>query len=268
MEQRAQRGSSAGQRDRPLRELDPDPLRRAAAVLLEQHRCCATPTASVGRPGVGGRGHHRPPARRARARAAGLPRPADRAARTGSCSSEHLDVALARAQRAGRGVAVLYVDLDDFKLVNDSFGHNAGDELLCEVATRLQDATRAADVVARQGGDEFLILIADVDVGDERRVVDIADVARRVAEQVRAALQRPLMLADTEIYTSASLGHQPLPGRRPRRREPAQARRHRDVQGQGVGPRRLPAVLVQRPRPARAAVDGRPPAPGESSATS
>ena len=119
---------------------------------------------------------------------------------------EHLDVALARAQRAGCGVAVLYVDLDDFKLVNDSFGHNAGDELLCEVAARLTGSTRAADVVARQGGDEFLILIADVETTESGDVVDVGDVARRVAEQVRAALQRPLMLADTEIYTSASLG--------------------------------------------------------------
>jgi diguanylate cyclase (GGDEF)-like protein/PAS domain S-box-containing protein len=119
---------------------------------------------------------------------------------------EHLDVALARAQRAGRGVAVLYVDLDDFKLVNDSFGHSAGDELLREVAQRLAGSTRASDVVARQGGDEFLILIADVDGADEGEDADVAEVARRVAEHVRASLQRPLTLADTEIYTSASLG--------------------------------------------------------------
>jgi diguanylate cyclase (GGDEF)-like protein/PAS domain S-box-containing protein len=119
---------------------------------------------------------------------------------------EHLEVALARAQRSGRGVAVLYVDLDDFKLVNDSFGHNAGDELLCEVATRLSGSTRATDVVARQGGDEFLILIADVETDDEGQIVDVSDVARRVAGQVREALQRPLELSETEIYTSASLG--------------------------------------------------------------
>ena len=80
---------------------------------------------------------------------------------------EHLDVALARAERAGQGVAVLFVDLDDFKLVNDSFGHGAGDELLVEVANRLRTATRTSDVVARQGGDEFLILVADLDVGSE-----------------------------------------------------------------------------------------------------
>ena len=61
-------------------------------------------------------------------------------------------------------------------------------------------------MVARQGGDEFLILIADLDVGDDRASVDIEDIARRVAEQVRASLQTPMVLADTEIYTSASLG--------------------------------------------------------------
>jgi diguanylate cyclase (GGDEF)-like protein/PAS domain S-box-containing protein len=119
---------------------------------------------------------------------------------------EHLEVALARAQRGGRGVAVLYVDLDDFKLVNDSFGHGAGDQLLCEVAARLTGSTRATDVVARQGGDEFLILIADVDTTEEGEEVDVSEVARRVADQVRAALQAPVVLADTEIYTSASLG--------------------------------------------------------------
>ncbi|MGZ4482561.1 MAG: PAS domain S-box protein, partial [Gaiellales bacterium] len=85
---------------------------------------------------------------------------------------EHLDVALARAERTGRGAAVLYVDLDDFKLVNDSFGHSAGDELLCEVARRLRTATRSGDVVARQGGDEFLILVADVEVGDAEVELD------------------------------------------------------------------------------------------------
>jgi diguanylate cyclase (GGDEF)-like protein/PAS domain S-box-containing protein len=125
---------------------------------------------------------------------------------------EHLSVALARAERSGRGVAVLFVDLDDFKLVNDSFGHGAGDQLLVEVAQRLRGATRATDVVARQGGDEFLILIADVDVNDRGEESDVADVARRVAEQVRTALHRPLVVAGTEIYTSASLGISLFPG--------------------------------------------------------
>ena len=98
---------------------------------------------------------------------------------------EHLEIALARAERSGRGVAVLFVDLDDFKLVNDSFGHGAGDELLIEVADRLRTATRDTDVVARQGGDEFLILVADLTVGGADEEFDIAELALSVAEQLR-----------------------------------------------------------------------------------
>jgi diguanylate cyclase (GGDEF)-like protein/PAS domain S-box-containing protein len=119
---------------------------------------------------------------------------------------EHLDIALARAERSGRGVAVLFVDLDDFKLVNDSFGHGAGDELLIEVADRLRQATRDTDVVARQGGDEFLILVADLTVGGADEEFDIAELALSVAEQLRLALSQPFQMADTEIYCSGSVG--------------------------------------------------------------
>ncbi len=119
---------------------------------------------------------------------------------------EHLEVALARAERSGRGVAVLYVDLDDFKLVNDSFGHSAGDELLVEMARRLRAATRDTDVVARQGGDEFLILVADLHVGGDAEELDIAERGRGVAQQLRDALAEPFQIADTEIYCSGSVG--------------------------------------------------------------
>ena len=120
--------------------------------------------------------------------------------------NEHLDVALARAERAGQGVAVLFVDLDDFKLINDSFGHSAGDELLCEVAKRLRQATRTTDVVARQGGDEFLILVADLDVGSDAVDLDIGEVARLVADQLRDALTAPFDIAGMEVYCSGSIG--------------------------------------------------------------
>ena len=76
---------------------------------------------------------------------------------------ELLELALARRAAQAAALSVLYLDLDDFKLVNDSLGHEAGDELLRQVADRLREATRDTDVVARQGGDEFLLLLADLD---------------------------------------------------------------------------------------------------------
>ena len=113
---------------------------------------------------------------------------------------EHLEQAVERARRGSRGVAVLFVDLDDFKLVNDSFGHSVGDELLRAVAGRLRDVTRADDVVARLGGDEFLVLISDI------RPVETAAAADRVAEKIRAALQAPVRLPEGELHTGASIG--------------------------------------------------------------
>ena len=118
---------------------------------------------------------------------------------------EHLEVALRRAARAGAGVAVCFVDLDGFKLVNDSFGHAVGDDLLIEVAARLGGVVRDQDVVARQGGDEFLILLADLPRGvDGGR--SAVDVAVQVATAIRVALQRPIALSEAEITVNASVG--------------------------------------------------------------
>ena len=77
---------------------------------------------------------------------------------------ELLELSLARARRNGLGVAVISVDLDDFKLVNDSLGHETGDELIRVLADRIREATRDTDLVARPGGDEFLVLLADLDM--------------------------------------------------------------------------------------------------------
>ena len=113
---------------------------------------------------------------------------------------EHLEQAIARAHRGNLAVAVLFVDLDDFKLVNDSHGHTTGDELLRVVADRLRGAVRATDVVARLGGDEFLVLVADIELEGA------LEAAERVAENIRAALREPVSLSPGELYTRASIG--------------------------------------------------------------
>ena len=78
---------------------------------------------------------------------------------------EVLEASLARAHRRDLAVGVIFLDLDNFKLVNDSLGHEAGDELLVELAERLSALTRETDLVARPGGDEFLLLLADLASG-------------------------------------------------------------------------------------------------------
>jgi diguanylate cyclase (GGDEF)-like protein/PAS domain S-box-containing protein len=111
----------------------------------------------------------------------------------------HLELAIARARRADRSVALVYLDLDDFKLVNDSFGHATGDDLLREVCSRLEARRRASDLLARQGGDEFLLLIADVD-GDAYAV------ARAAAEGLLGTLAEPFSVQGSEFHLRASVG--------------------------------------------------------------
>lgn len=112
---------------------------------------------------------------------------------------EHLALALARARRHGRSVALLYVDLDHFKAVNDSLGHAAGDELLKLIAARLRGVVRSTDLLARQGGDEFLILLTDLEGNPRLR-------AEATAKQVELALLEPFQLADAEFEVGASIG--------------------------------------------------------------
>ena len=118
---------------------------------------------------------------------------------------EFLEVALARAKRHGQAVGVLFLDLDGFKLVNDSLGHGAGDELLCQAAERLRSATREPDLIARQGGDEFLLLLADLD-RDPIDGPDPLQVAESVATRVTEVMREPFVVGETELYVSASVG--------------------------------------------------------------
>jgi diguanylate cyclase (GGDEF)-like protein len=118
---------------------------------------------------------------------------------------EHLELALTRAARTHKGAAVLFIDLDNFKLVNDSFGHAAGDELLKAVGSRLRGAIRQMDVVARQGGDEFLILLSDLE-HHEAEEIDFMHAAEAVAGTLRRILREPFLVEGIEIYISASVG--------------------------------------------------------------
>lgn len=109
---------------------------------------------------------------------------------------EQLEDALAGDAR-GPLVGVLYVDLDDFKPVNDRLGHGAGDQVLCEVARRLQRSVREGDLVARLGGDEFTVVCAGV--GDPA-------VLSAVAERLTAEVRRPIAVGDEQVQLSASVG--------------------------------------------------------------
>ena len=112
---------------------------------------------------------------------------------------QQLDLALARARRAEGSAALMFVDLDDFKDVNDRLGHAAGDRLLAAVAARLRGVLRGSDILARQGGDEFLVLIADL-------AEDAAPAAENVAVKLLEALREPFVVAGTEVRTTASIG--------------------------------------------------------------
>ena len=112
--------------------------------------------------------------------------------------AEHLKLAVERAKRPKRYLfAVLFLDLDRFKNINDSLGHTVGDQLLIGIARRLEDCLRHIDTVARLGGDEFAVLLDGIE--------DSSD-AVRVAERLQKALRQPLNLGGHEVFTSASIG--------------------------------------------------------------
>ena len=111
--------------------------------------------------------------------------------------SERLDQAITLAHRHNKTLALLYLDLDRFKHVNDSLGHAVGDQLLKAVARRLVECVRASDTVSRQGGDEFVVLLSELG--------NVEDAAA-CAEKLLQAIQLPYLIDGDEIHTTASIG--------------------------------------------------------------
>ena len=110
---------------------------------------------------------------------------------------DRLQHAMLRARRQEGQYAVLMLDMDNFKVINDRFGHPDGDALLIKFAHRVQECLRPGDTLARFGGDEFTILLDEVEG---------ADSALHVAERIRAALEKPFDLSNTEVFSTASIG--------------------------------------------------------------
>ena len=110
---------------------------------------------------------------------------------------DHFELAAALAARHRHHVASLFIDLDRFKHVNDTFGHAVGDALLRQVAVRLLASLRASDTVCRYGGDEFVVPLAEVSGKDGVAIV---------ADRIRARLAAPYLIAGTEIAVTISLG--------------------------------------------------------------
>lgn len=108
-----------------------------------------------------------------------------------------LQTALRRAQQDTLQLAVIYLDLDNFKQINDTFGHAVGDQLLCEVGQRLRNCVRESDTIGRLGGDEFAILLDGISK---------QEAAVMVAEKILIALSGPYLLAGTTLNTTPSLG--------------------------------------------------------------
>ena len=111
--------------------------------------------------------------------------------------ADRMKVAIKRAARQSSRLAVLFVDLDRFKPINDSLGHDVGDQLLKVVAERMQDSVRSVDTVSRVGGDEFVVLLSEIETAED---------AARVAEKLIYTLSQPYDIEEHELLLTASIG--------------------------------------------------------------
>src|SRR5439155_18998719 len=109
---------------------------------------------------------------------------------------DRVEHALSRADRSGEQIFVLYLDLDEFKTVNDTLGHEVGDQLLRHVADRVSATIRAQDTLSRLGGDEFAVLLEDTDLTQ----------AHQVADRIQDALTEEVMLGGCSFHVTASIG--------------------------------------------------------------
>ncbi|OMH32134.1 EAL domain-containing protein [Motiliproteus sp. MSK22-1] len=110
---------------------------------------------------------------------------------------DRLEVALATAHRDKHGLAIIFIDLDHFKRINDTLGHTAGDQVLCKVAKRLLSCVREGDTVSRIGGDEIVLLLTEI---------DNTNVVHRIVQRAFDMLERSIELEDRELYITASMG--------------------------------------------------------------
>jgi diguanylate cyclase (GGDEF)-like protein/PAS domain S-box-containing protein len=116
---------------------------------------------------------------------------------------DRLEVAIERARRSQDNLAVMMVDLDNFKRVNDSLGHQAGDTVLCEISRRLKACVRKSDTIARMGGDEFVVLLADLRSHSD---------AHEICQKLLSAVVQPIQIGRHEIIVTASIGIGLFPG--------------------------------------------------------
>jgi len=119
---------------------------------------------------------------------------------------DRISQAITNAIREQKHIALLYMDFDHFKNINDTLGHGAGDEFLKQMAVRLKGSVRDFDTVARLGGDEFLIMLVQVDEGRNDEIISFEEVVKRKAENILSEVSRPCTIQDMEFSVTASVG--------------------------------------------------------------